>query len=211
MAKDIYNADARRRVLQAFIDRNKLKVQTWTTASGMSESVVRHFIDGDSESMGDRTYAKLAAGATKLLGRTITAAMLRGELPPAVEIEIRHMIGAGDEIHVIEGDGGFEYTEAPPGFEQAGAGIVRGDSMRPTYETGDVLFWRHIGPPPSGDPPKRAVIVQVKNGPLFVKKLLQGTKKGRFHLISVNPITPILPDQPVDSIAHIEWVKPKLM
>jgi phage repressor protein C with HTH and peptisase S24 domain len=210
MAKETYNADSRRRVLQAFIDRNKLKVQTWTNASDLSEAGLRAFLAGRADSMSDRTYARLAAGATKLLERNVTAAMLRGDLPPEIEIEIKHVIGAGDEVHIVEGDSGFEYTSAPPGFEQAGAGVVRGDSMRPIFESGDVLFWRHVGTPPV-DPPKRAVIVKVKDGALFVKRLLPGTKRGRFHLLSVNPINPIMDDQPVESIAQIEWVKPRLM
>ncbi len=52
------------------------------------------------------------------------------------------------------------------------------------------------------------VFVQVKNGPLYVKKLLPGSKRGRYHLLSVNPLTPVLQDQPIDSIARIGWIKP---
>ena len=207
MAKSPYNADARRRVLQGFIDRNKLKVQTWTTASGMSESVVRHFLEGRSESMSDRTYARLAAGATKLLERPVDPSALRGDPPPQIEIPIHHYIGAGDEVHPFEGDDPFDYTGAPPGFETGAAGIVRGDSMRPIFEPGDVLFWRHLERPPT-EPPKRAVIVKVKDGPLLVKKLLPGTKKGLYYLLSLNPNTPPLHDQPVEAIARIGWVKP---
>jgi hypothetical protein len=207
MAKNPYNAESRRRVLQAFIDRNRLKVQTWTKSSGMSESVVRHFLEGRSESMSDRTYARLAAGASKLLERQIDSSALRGEPPPPVEIPIHHYIGAGDEVHPIDGDSPFDYTEAPPGFETGAAGIVRGDSMRPIFEPGDVLFWRLLERPPT-EPPKRAVIVKVKDGPLFVKKLLPGTRKGYHYLLSVNPNTPVLADQPVEAIARIGWVKP---
>lgn len=207
MTKDPYSADARRRVLQAFIDRNKLKVQTWTTAAGMSESVVRHFLEGRSESMSDRTYARLAAGATKLLERKVDASALRGDKPPEIEIPIHHFVGAGDEVHLFDDNAAFDYTAAPPGFQEGGAGIVRGDSMLPIFEPGDVLFWRHLERPPA-NPPKRAVIVKVKDGPLLVKKLLPGTKKGLYYLLSVNPHTPVLADQPVEAIARIGWVKP---
>jgi phage repressor protein C with HTH and peptisase S24 domain len=202
-----YDAEQRRRVLQTFIDRNKLKVQTWTNASGLSESVVRHFLSGITDSMGDRTYTKLAIGATKLLEREITAAALRGEAPPVPTVPIFHYVGAGDEIHIVEGSEPMDWTEAPPGYEKGGAGIVRGDSMRPLFENADVLFWRHLEPPPA-QVPRRAVVVKVKDGPLFVKKLLPGTRKGRYHLVSVNPITPVLEDQPVEAIARIGWVKP---
>lgn len=207
MPKDPYSAEARRRVLQAFIDRNKLKVQTWTKASGMSESVVRHFLEARSESMSDRTYARLAAGASILLERTITAAALRGDKPPEIEVPIHHYIGAGDEIYIIEDSEALDYTPAPPGYSDGGAGVVRGDSMLPIFEPGDVLYWRHLEPPPT-EPPKRPVIVKVKDGPLFVKKVLPGQRKGRYYLISVNPLTPMLVDQQIEAIARIGWVKP---
>ncbi len=75
-----------------------------------------------------------------------------------------------------------------------------------------MLYFRTRRPPSTlaKDLPERPVIVQVLGGPLYVKKMIPGTRKGRFHLISVNPVTPILQDQVVESIAQIEWVKPKL-
>lgn len=207
MVKDPYNAEARRRVLRGFVDRNKFKIQTWTNASDLSEAGLRNFLEGRSDSMSDRTYAKLAAGASKLLGRKIDASALRGDPPPHVEIPIHHYVGAGDQVHVIEGDDAFDYTEAPPGFENGGAGIVRGESMLPIFEPGDVLFWRHLERPPT-EPSKRAMIVKVVDGPLYVKKLLPGTKKGLYYLLSVNPNTEVLRDLPVEAVARIGWVKP---
>lgn len=194
-------------MLQAFIDRNKLKVQTWTNASGLSEAGLRAFLAGRADSMSDRTYEKLAAGATQLLQQPISAAALRGDKPPVVTVPIFHYVGAGDIIHLVEDSEPIDWTEAPPGYDKAGAGVVQGDSMRPTYEDKDVLFWRHLEAPPARMP-RRAVVVKVKDGPLYVKKLLAGSKKGRFHLLSVNPLTPPLEDQPVEAIARIGWVKP---
>lgn len=208
MAKDPYNADARRRVLQGFLDRNRLKVQTWTKAAGMSESVVRHFLEGRSESMSDRTYARLAAGATKLLERAIDPSALRGDPPPAAEVPIHHYVGAGDQVFPIDGnDDAIDYTEAPPGYQDGGAAIVRGESMRPLFEPGDIVFWRRLERPPT-EATKRAVIVQVKDGPLLLKKVLPGTKKGFYYLLSLNPTTPVMNDQPVEAIARIGWVRP---
>ncbi len=130
-------------------------------------------------------------------------------------VPIAHYVGAGDEVHLFDGDhNAVDHTPAPPGFQRdKGAAVqVRGESMRPLYEPGDLLFFRRRLHPPATpkDVPVRPVIVQVKDGPLFVKRLLPGTKRGRFHLISVNPLTPIMQDQPVESFALIEWVKPKV-
>jgi len=208
MATDPYNADARRRVLQSFIDRNKLKVQTWTNACGLSESVLRSFLAGRSESMSDRTYARLAAGAAKLLERNVDAATLRGDPPPHVEVPLLHYVGAGDQVYPIDGnDDAIDYTEAPPGYHHGGAAIVRGDSMRPLFEPGDIVFWRQLERPPN-EPTKRAVLVQVKDGPLLLKKILPGTKRGLYYLLSLNPTTPVMNDQPVEAIARIGWVRP---
>lgn len=129
---------------------------------------------------------------------------------------IAHYVGAGDEVYLFD-DAGTESriddAPAPPGFEgQSGAAaIVRGDSMRPVFEPEDVLYFRSLRPAPSlKDVPIRPVIVQIKGGRLFVKKLLPGTKRGAFHLLSVNPLTAPMQDQIVETYAHIEWVKPRL-
>lgn len=155
--------------------------------------------------------AVLGKSAADLLGKPIALRPAPTEEP---ETPVAHYVGAGDEVHIIDGDAPVDYTPSPPGFERdrGAACIVRGASMRPIYDPGDMLFFRHRRDPPTDpkDVPERAVIVQVKDGPLYVKKLLPGTKKGRFHLLSINPLTPILQDQPVESFAYIEWVKPKV-
>lgn len=155
--------------------------------------------------------AVLGASPADLLGKV---SALRTPPAEAAETPVAHYVGAGDEVHIIDGDAPVDYTPSPPGFERdlGAACIVRGVSMRPIYDPGDMLFFRHRRDPPAEpkDLPERAVIVQVKDGPLYVKKLLPGTKKGRFHLLSVNPLTPILQDQPVESFAYIEWVKPRV-
>lgn len=132
------------------------------------------------------------------------------------ETPIAHFVGAGDEVNLYDDAGSgmaIDYTPSPPGFERTrgAAAVVRGDSMRPIFDAGDLLFFRPPRPPPAAhDLPERAVIVQVR-GKLFVKKLLPGTKPGRFHLLSINPLTPVMQDQPVQSYAFIEWVKPKVV
>lgn len=156
--------------------------------------------------------AVLGLSSAELLGKPV-ALRPRSEVP---QTAIRHRVGAGDEVHLFEGESDSEaldYTDAPPGFErEKGSAVqVTGDSMRPIYEEGDLLFFRFRFDPPSlKDLPERPVIVQIKDGPLFVKKLLPGTRKGRYHLLSINPLTRAMQDQDVESFAYIEWVKPKV-
>lgn len=155
--------------------------------------------------------AVLGQSAAELLGKPVALRSAPIEEP---ETPIQHYVGAGDEVHIIDGDSPVDYTPSPPGFrrDEGAACIVRGESMRPIFDPGDLLFFRHRRTPPTTakDLPSRAVIVQLKGGTLYVKKLLPGTKKGHFHLLSLNPLTPILQDQPVESFAYIEWVKPRV-
>ena len=204
-----FDPEQRRAALNAFIKTHSLKVLPWCTAAGLNEASLRGFLAKRTRSLSDETYVLLADAAAELLGRAVTAAELRGELPRTVEVPLRHYVGAGDEVHIIDGDEAIDYVEAPPGYAKGAAAIVRGESMRPTYDPGDLLFFRRREDPPAfKELPPRPVIVQIKDGRLLVKKLLPGTKRGRYHLLSVNPLTPVLQDQAVESIARIGWIKP---
>ncbi len=219
-----------RKAFAKFLKVHNLSGRGISQAAGMSPSAASQFIQGNARSPKADTLRNFARGASELLGRPVTTAELIGEKPPAetrarrpglseeAETPIAHYVGAGDEVHLIDDAGTsthIDYTPSPPGFERdhGAAVIVRGESMRPIYDPGDMLFFRHRRDPPKTpkEMPVRAVIVQVIDGPLYVKKLLPGTKKGRFHLLSLNPLTPILQDQAVESFAYIEWVKPRVV
>jgi hypothetical protein len=129
------------------------------------------------------------------------------ETGTAPTVKVEHYIGAGDEIHLLPDASALDEIVAPPGFEDGAAGIIRGDSMRPAFDEGDIPVWRVKQPPPQRDLPRRAVVVEVADGRLFLKKMLPGSRKGRFHLISVNPVTAPLLDQEVTAFARIGWVK----
>lgn len=218
-----HNPEQRRRALKAVMRERELTINGWAVAAGVSEGTIRNFLKGGehgSDSLSDRTYSLLA----NAIG--VTVAELQGEKAPdrvptsedLPQTPIAHYVGAGDEVHLFDDAGtetAIDYTASPPGFERdkGAAVIVRGESMRPIYDPGDLLFFRRRREPPATakDLPVRPVIVEVRGGQLYVKKLLPGTRKGRFHLLSINPLTPVLQDQAVESIAYIEWVKPRVM
>lgn len=194
--------------LAAFQKANSLKDFPWEKASKVGEGTLRRFRDGPNRSMSTETYEKLAAGATLLLGRDVTAAEIRGEIEPPALVPVRSFVGAGEEIFPIEGDEPIDRVPAPPGMKEAEATEVRGRSMIPLYHNGDLLFHRRI----ESDPARykdEVVVAQVQNGKRYVKLILPGTKKGLFHLVSVNPAFAPLEDQKLAWVGPIEWVHKK--
>jgi hypothetical protein len=70
----------RRAALLAFMEANpSIKKAQWERASELSEGTIRGFLKR-AATMTDETYEKLAAGASKLLGRMVRASELRGDI-----------------------------------------------------------------------------------------------------------------------------------
>jgi len=129
------------------------------------------------------------------------------ERPNGATIEITHMVGAGDEIYPVPGDGPIGHVTAPTGYENGGAMGIRGDSMLPAYHDQDLLFYKGWEDPPT---PRRitdrAMAIELADGRSFLKKLLEGNKPDRFHLLSINPAAPIVRNVRVVRVARIGWV-----
>lgn len=118
-------------------------------------------------------------------------------------------VGAGAEVLAIDdhakGDG-FEQIEAPPGMLNGIALIVRGDSMIPKYDDGDVIFIEKtmysvdtlIG---------ETCYIQLADGRTYLKKLQYGSRPGLYTLMSYNA-PPIL-DTPIERAYPIAYIKPK--
>lgn len=199
------------------------KLAPFAEVAGVKAGTLRQQIDRDSI---PTDAAAIYVRKLRRVGLTLEWLMLgRGTPPGGVQpvlpdiipdqgtrstVPIRHFVGAGDEVHLVDTDDEPDLgpTAAPPGFEKGGAVIVRGESMRPLFVPGDILFFNMREEAPKKKLPKRAVIVQVSDGLLYLKRILPGSKKGLFHLISVNPQTPEMLDREVDSIARIGWIKP---
>lgn len=195
----------RRAALKAFMDTHQLKPFPLSTAAGRSEGQLRGFLAARSRTMTDAAWEDLARGASKLLGRTVSAAEMRGEAGALVEIPVRSFVGAGDEVTPIDEDGPIDYTAAPPGLTDGEATEVRGRSMMPLYHHGDLLFHRRIVTDPARWKDE-VVVAQVRNGKRFVKLLQPGSRRGRWRLVSVNPAFETLEDQQLDWVGPIEWV-----
>ena len=203
-SKQAFNPQLRRRTLRAFMQTHSLTVNGWATSAGLRESTLRNFLNGDSESMSDRSYELLAAA------RGVPVSVLRGEVPaapPAERIPVRSYVGAGDEIVSLSDDEEpIDWTAPPPGLEDAEATQVRGTSMQPLFRDGDLLFHRRM----TIDPlllRDEIAVMQTKGRKRFVKMIQPGSKKGTFRLVSFNPLFPPIEDQVLTWVSPILWMR----
>lgn len=118
-------------------------------------------------------------------------------------IPLKRYVGAGQTIYAVD-DGDHEYVEAPPGLDgEALAAVIRGDSMYPRYDDGNIIMWtRHL---PPGDLLNREAVVGLADGRILIKIITRGSAPGLWTLTSFNaaPIS----DQVVEWAAPIDWVK----
>ncbi len=196
-----FDPELRRRVLRDYMSRNKLTVNGWCIEAGISESTLRNFLNGDSDSLSERSYELLAAA------RGEQVSTLRGEKllqPGGIQIPVRSYVGAGDEIVAMSDDEEpIDWIDAPRGLEDAEATQVRGLSMHPLYRDGDLLFHRRMTIDPMLLRDEIAVM-QTKSRKRYVKMIQPGSKKGTFRLVSFNPLFPPIDDQ------VLVWVSPIL-
>lgn len=118
-------------------------------------------------------------------------------------------IGAGAEVFAIDdhekGDG-LEMIPAPPGMLNGIALIVRGTSMTPKYDDGEVIFIEKtvyaidslIG---------ENCYIQLPDGRSYLKKLQYGSRPGLYSLISYN--APPIIDVPIERAYPIAFTKPR--
>lgn len=197
--------DQHRRALHHWLTVHRISGSKLSLESGLSRAFVSAHLNGHSERLISSNWVKLAQGASRLLGREVTVGELQGDADQAQNIEIRFKAGAGAEIHKIDGDAAFADTIAPPGFVGTACMVV-GDSGVPMFEPGDILF---IAP---GEKPSdliigKVMVVRVKDGPELVKRVMRGSRKGRYDLQSINPGSPTLPDRALEEVARIRWIK----
>lgn len=101
-------------------------------------------------------------------------------------------VGAGAEVLPIDDHAkGHGMDEAPPFPGQDGPAVavrVRGESMLPQLEDGWLLYYSR--PDGSAGVPddclNRLCVVQVDDGPMLVKRLERGRRKGFWRLVSTN-------------------------
>lgn len=140
------------------------------------------------------SYTWLMEGKGKPLGRE--------------QCPIAGTVGAGAEIiPIAEGDALDEFADSPPGLEADAVAVrVRGDSMWPICDEGDLIFYDRRTADISIAVNKLCV-VWLEDGRVFLKRLRKGSTAGRFVLESFNSGTRPIEDVKVQQVALVRWIK----
>lgn len=119
-------------------------------------------------------------------------------------------IGAGAEVFPVDdhpqGEG-LESVDPPSGLElDCVAARVRGDSMYPMLEDGWLVFWTKDADGVAEECLNKLCIVQIKDGPMLVKRLRRGSRAGRWNLESHN--APLRSDVALEWAARVIDIRP---
>jgi len=111
-------------------------------------------------------------------------------------------IGAGDLYYPEPKSGpwiGFNEVETPPGMVDAVAVIIRGESMKPVYHSGDMLFFNPTEYPGVEQYAGKECVVKLQNGMVYLKRVHKKSN-GSIQLLSYN-------EDPIED-ANIAWAAP---
>jgi phage repressor protein C with HTH and peptisase S24 domain len=202
--------DRQRDVLRAFIRDRGLKIAPWAKHSGVNKNSLYNFLNGHSQGLDLRTYAKLARTAEVPVWR------LTGEQPePAspTSVWVAGHVQAGDFREAVEWDRSLWYpvdVPVPNRFRgKAKALEVRGNSMNLIYPPGSIAIWVDLldfRPPRDSD--KVVVYAHRSDGTIeaTVKELrVDGTNRWLWPR-SDDPLhqSPINAADPNHDFSHIE-------
>lgn len=134
-----------------------------------------------------------------------------GELfDDAKPIPVVGTVGAGARVPLVDtyamGDGMYHIARPFELRDKKAVGVeIEGDSMLPTYQNGDVLFYtRDVYGVPT-EAVGRICVCEDENEDAWVKYVKNGSEPGRFHLISLNPLADNMFD------VRLKWAAPVLL
>lgn len=132
--------------------------------------------------------------------------------PPAsreVLVPVIGRVGADTEGRVLFATGqetGDLVPLPPGGTEKAVALSVVGHSMRGVADEGGLIYFEDQRTPPTPDMYGQVVVIETLEGEVLVKRLLRGSRRGRYDLESV--VGPVREDAKIRWAAHITAIIP---
>lgn len=192
-----------RSALQRVMVEKHLSINAWATAAGITEGALRSFLKGRTRTMKAESIERLATVADTPI------AVIYNETPRAAMTQLVGYVGAGAEVFPIddhEKGAGLDDVPMPPhaGDEILVGVRVRGDSMRPAYFDGDVLYYRRGGYDDWRRYFGKDCVVSLDDGRMFVKTLRPARGPTRATLVSHNAND--IPDVRVEWAAPVRWV-----
>jgi phage repressor protein C with HTH and peptisase S24 domain len=134
--------DERREILRAFMAEHGLKAARWAKESAVSANSIYNFLNGSSDALDPRTYAKLARTAG------VPSWKISGDVPEAPSptmVWVSGDVQAGAWRDAVAWDRSRWYpVDVPiaPRFHRFAKALeVRGTSMNREYAEGSVLIW----------------------------------------------------------------------
>lgn len=136
-------------------------------------------------------YIKLERGERKLTQEYINRAMKAYGVDSAAVLQARTMVpvmgyvGAGAAAHYYsDSQGHLDEVQMPPGGNENTTALeVRGDSLG-TFFNQWIVYYDDVRNPVTSDLIGRLVVCETVDGRVLVKKLMRGTLRGHFHLLS---------------------------
>jgi transcriptional regulator with XRE-family HTH domain len=116
-------------------------------------------------------------------------------------IDIVGFVGAGAQINPVDDSPqDISNIEAPPGEMLSTVAVsVRGDSMYPVYQDGDIIFYMREGTDEASYL-GRECVVKLVGGPILLKRVMRGSERNSYLLLSYNA-------SPMDNV-RLEWASP---
>ena len=157
---------------------------------------------------GSRGYPKARAEAYAKAFKISLAWLIsgRGEMKDGKTVPLMGIVGAGGNIMpASDNPNGLEQVGAPPEMGPDTVAVqVRGDSMYPAFDDGDLIYYdRHETMPDSL--PSKPCIAQLADGRCMLKLVRKGSRKGLYSLMSHN--APPIEDVRLVWVAKIKWIK----